>query len=95
MFQWCPYFRGVHVSGVSIFQGCHISGVSIFQGCPYFRGVHISGVSLFPRCPYRGSCKTLLIVAKVSFRGAGNLKILVLVIITNLRKVSHSQNNGT
>ena len=53
LFQGCPYFRGVLISGVFLFQGCPyfrgflISGVSLFQGCPYFRGVRISGVSLF------------------------------------------------
>ena len=39
LFQGCPYFRDVL-----------ISGVSLFQGCSYFRGVLISGVFLFQGC---------------------------------------------
>ena len=50
LFQVCPYFRGVLISGVSLFQGCPyfsgvlISRVLIFQGCPYFRDVLVSGM---------------------------------------------------
>ena len=55
LFQGCPYFRGVLISGVSIFQGykgAFISGVPLFQGCPYFKGALISRVPLFQGCPY-------------------------------------------
>ena len=32
LFQGCPYFRGLLISGVSLFQGVLISGVPLSQG---------------------------------------------------------------
>ena len=75
LIQGCPYFRGVHISGVPSL----ISGVSLFQGisgvCAYFRGVLISRVSLFQGCPY---FKGALISGVSLFQGCSYFRCVLI-----------------
>ena len=71
-FQGHPYFRGVFISGVSLFQGVLISWTSLFQEGPYFRCLCTSRVSLFQGCPHLRDVLTFsgIFISRVSsFQG--------------------------